>query len=76
MCLALPSRVVALLDDDLAKVDLGGVTKAVSLSLVEDVAVGDYVIVHVGYALTKVDPVEAEKTLALFAEMQAAGQSA
>lgn len=76
MCLALPSRVVALLDDDQAKVDLGGVTKAVSLSLVEDVAVGDYVIVHVGYALTKVDPVEAEKTLALFAEMQAAGQSA
>ncbi|MBI2239322.1 MAG: HypC/HybG/HupF family hydrogenase formation chaperone [Magnetospirillum gryphiswaldense] len=76
MCLALPSRVVALLDDDQAKVDLGGVTKAVSLSLVEDVHVGDYVIVHVGYALTKVDPAEAEKTLALFAEMQASGQSA
>jgi len=76
MCLALPSRVVELLDDDQAKVDLGGVTKAVSLSLVEGVEVGDYVIVHVGYALTKVDPDEAEKTLALFAEMQAAGQSA
>ncbi|MCA1908206.1 MAG: HypC/HybG/HupF family hydrogenase formation chaperone [Magnetospirillum sp.] len=76
MCLALPSRVVEVLDDDQAKVDLGGVTKAVSLSLVEGVEVGDYVIVHVGYALTKVDPAEAEKTLALFAEMQAAGQSA
>lgn len=76
MCLALPSRVVELLDDDQAKVDLGGVTKAVSLSLVEGVQVGDYVIVHVGYALTKVDPAEAQKTLALFAEMQAAGQSA
>lgn len=76
MCLALPSRVVALLDDDQAKVDLGGVTKAVSLALVEDVAVGDYVIVHVGYALTKVDPVEAEKTLALFAQMAAAGEPA
>ncbi|OJX70528.1 HypC/HybG/HupF family hydrogenase formation chaperone [Magnetospirillum sp. 64-120] len=76
MCLALPSRVVALLDDDQAKVDLGGVTKSVSLSLVEGVQVGDYVIVHVGYALTKVDPAEAQKTLALFAEMQAAGQSA
>lgn len=76
MCLALPSRVVALLDDDQAKVDLGGVTKAISLALVEDVAVGDYVIVHVGYALTKVDPVEAEKTLALFAQMEAAGTSA
>ncbi|MBR9973452.1 HypC/HybG/HupF family hydrogenase formation chaperone [Magnetospirillum sulfuroxidans] len=76
MCLALPSRVVELLDDDQAKVDLGGVTKAISLSLVEDVAVGDYVIVHVGYALTKVDPAEAEKTLALFAEMAAMGASA
>lgn len=75
MCLALPSRVVELLDDDQAKVDLGGVTKAISLALVEDVAVGDYVIVHVGYALTKVDPVEAEKTLALFAQMEAAGTS-
>lgn len=76
MCLALPSRVVALLDDDQAKVDLGGVTKAISLALVEGVAVGDYVIVHVGYALTKVDPAEAEKTLALFAEMAATGASA
>jgi len=76
MCLALPSRVVALLDGDQAKVDLGGVTKAISLALVEGVAVGDYVIVHVGYALTKVDPAEAEKTLALFAEMAATGASA
>lgn len=76
MCLALPSRVVELLDDDQAKVDLGGVTKAISLALVEGVAVGDYVIVHVGYALTKVDPTEAEKTLALFAQMEAAGTSA
>jgi hydrogenase expression/formation protein HypC len=76
MCLALPSRVVELLDDDQAKVDLGGVTKAISLALVEGVAVGDYVIVHVGYALTKVDPAEAEKTLALFAQMEAAGTSA
>ena len=76
MCLALPSRVVALLDDDQAKVDLGGITKAISLALVEGVAVGDYVIVHVGYALTKVDPAEAEKTLALFAEMAAAGATA
>lgn len=69
MCLALPSLVTELLPDDQAKVELGGVTKTISLALVADVAVGDYVIVHVGYALTKVDPAEAEKTLALFAEM-------
>jgi hydrogenase expression/formation protein HypC len=50
-------------------VDLSGVRKEVSLALVEGVAVGDYVIVHVGYALQKLDPEEAEKTLALFAQM-------
>lgn len=69
MCLALPSLVTEILPDDQAKVSLGGVTKTISLALVADVEPGDYVIVHVGYALTKVDPVEAEKTLALFAEM-------
>jgi hydrogenase expression/formation protein HypC len=69
MCLALPSLVTEILPDDQAKVSLGGVTKTISLALVSDVAPGDYVIVHVGYALTKMDPDEAEKTLALFAEM-------
>jgi len=73
MCLALPARVVELLPDDMARVELGGVTKAISLALVEGVAVGDYVIVHVGFALSRLDPAEAEKTLALFAEMVEAG---
>ena len=43
--------------------------KEISLALVDDVAVGDYVIVHVGYALQKLDPEEAERTLEMFAEM-------
>ena len=68
MCLAIPARVVELQGNDTAIVDLGGVRKDVSLALVEDVAVGDYVIVHVGYALTRLDPEEAAKTLALMAE--------
>ena len=68
MCLAIPARVVELQANDTAIVDLGGVRKDISLALVEDVAVGDYVIVHVGYALTRLDPEEAEKTLALMAE--------
>lgn len=67
MCLAIPARVVEIAADDQAVVDLGGVRKEVSLALVEDVGVGDYVIVHVGYALTRLDPEEAEKTLALMA---------
>ena len=76
MCLALPALVTELLPDDLAKVELGGVRQQVSLALVSDVAPGDYVIVHVGYALAKVDADEAAKTLALFAEMSAAGMPA
>ncbi len=69
MCLAIPAQVVELRDGDNAVVDLAGVRKEISLSLVDDVAVGDYVIVHVGYALNKLDPEEAAKTLALFAEI-------
>lgn len=69
MCLAIPAQVIELREGDDAVVDLAGVRKEISLALVEDVVVGDYVIVHVGYALNKLDPEEAEKTLALFAEM-------
>jgi hydrogenase expression/formation protein HypC len=68
MCLAIPARVVAMPAPDTALVDLGGVRKQVSLALVDGVAPGDYVIVHVGYALTRLDPDEAERTLRTFAE--------
>jgi hydrogenase expression/formation protein HypC len=69
MCLAVPARVTALHPDDLATVDLGGVKLTISLALVEGVAIDDYVIVHVGYALSKLDRDEAARTLALFAEI-------
>ena len=68
MCLAIPARVVEMSEGAEAVVDVGGVRKRVSLALVDDIAPGDYVIVHVGYALTRLDPLEAERTLALFAE--------
>ncbi|AWU97091.1 HypC/HybG/HupF family hydrogenase formation chaperone [Azospirillum ramasamyi] len=69
MCLAVPALVTALLPDERATVSLGGVTSTCSLELVEGVAVGDYVIVHVGYALSRLDAEEAERTLALLAEV-------
>ncbi len=69
MCLAIPARVEQKLDNDMAIVEMGGVRKEVSLALVDGVEEGDYVIVHVGYALNRLDPEEAEKTLALFAQM-------
>ena len=67
MCLAIPARIVELLEGDAARVDLGGVKKEISLALVEGARVGDYVIVHVGYALSLLNVEEAEETLALFA---------
>lgn len=67
MCLAIPVRVVELLDGDAAVVDLDGIRKQISLALVDGVQVGDYVILHVGYALSRLDPAEAEGTLSLFA---------
>jgi hydrogenase expression/formation protein HypC len=71
MCLALPARIIEIHDDDSATVTLGGVRKQVSLALVENAEVGDYVIVHVGYALSKLDPDEAERTLALLTSLDA-----
>lgn len=73
MCLAIPVRVVQLLDDEHAVVDLDGIRKTISLALVEGVQEGDYVILHVGYALAKLDPLEAARTLALFAQAGTGG---
>jgi len=71
MCLAIPARIEQLIAEDGAIVNLGGVRKEISLALVEDAAPGDYVIVHVGYALQKLDQAEAERTLAMFDELSA-----
>lgn len=69
MCLAIPARITALDEAlDMATVALGAVSKQISLALVDDVAVGDYVLVHVGYALNKLSPEEADRTLALIRE--------
>jgi len=70
MCHAIPAQVVEIDEaSDMAIVSLDGVKKDISLALVEDVEIGDYLLVHVGYALNKVSPEEAERTLELFAEM-------
>jgi len=75
MCLAIPIRVEALLPEQMARVTLGGVSKVVSIALLEDVRPGDYVLLHVGYALTRLDPGEAERTLALMREAAVPGIS-
>ena len=70
MCLAIPARVVAVdTDAESATVTLSNVRKSVSIALLEDVQVNDYVLLHVGYALHKISEEEAERTLELFDEM-------
>lgn len=68
MCLAIPAEITAILPDGMAKVSLDGVTKTVSVALLEEVAVGDFVVLHVGHALARIDAEEARRTLALLAE--------
>ena len=71
MCLAIPAQVEKLDSaTDQATVSVGGVKKNISLALVENVQEGDFVLIHVGFALQKISVEEAEKTLALFAEAQ------
>jgi hydrogenase expression/formation protein HypC len=70
MCLAIPARIVALNGLE-ATVDLGGVRKTISIALVPEAQLEDYVIVHVGHAIGMVDPEEARLTLELFAELDA-----
>lgn len=69
MCLAIPARVVEVLPGQQVMIDLDGLRKQVSTALVGEVAVGDYVIIHVGYAIGKIDPDEAERTLQMFGEL-------
>ena len=70
MCLAIPAEVVSITEDrQTATVSLDGVRKDISLALVTDTQIGDYVLVHVGYALNKISPEEAQRTLDLMAEL-------
>lgn len=77
MCLAIPVQIKEIIDENTAVAEISGLKKTISTALLEDVKVGDYVILHVGYALQKIDPEEAQKALALFAsEASATGEPA
>jgi hydrogenase expression/formation protein HypC len=69
MCLAVPVLVTELLPDRMARVSLEGVSKTICVALVDDVQIGDYVILHVGYALSKIDADQAKRTLDLLHEI-------
>ena len=69
MCLAIPAEVIEIQENDLAVVEACGAKKLISLSLVDDVRVGDYVLVHAGFAIDIVDEQEAKKTMELLEEL-------
>lgn len=73
MCLAIPGRLVAIEDDAarLGTVDVGGVRRQVSVALCPEASVDDWVLVHVGFALARIDEEEARATLALLEELGA-----
>jgi len=73
MCLAVPGKIISVAEGDagsrMGKVDFGGIAKEVSLDFVPEAGVGDYVIVHVGFALSKVDPEEARQVFEYLQQM-------
>ncbi|HSI49677.1 MAG TPA: HypC/HybG/HupF family hydrogenase formation chaperone [Ideonella sp.] len=69
MCLAIPTRLIEIRPGAQALVELGGIRKEISIALVPEAVVGDYVIVHVGHAIGQIDPEEAERTLRMFGEL-------
>ena len=68
MCLAIPAKIVELEDDNLAKVDILGVSRTVSVDLTPQAQVGAYVLVHAGFAIEVVDPQYAQETIDLVKE--------
>ena len=73
MCLAVPAKITAIEGEE-AVLDYGGVTRKANISMLSDVSVGDYVLVHVGYAISKMEEAEALETLKLWDEMLEAAE--
>jgi hydrogenase expression/formation protein HypC len=70
MCLGIPGKIVSITEHQLAEVEFSGVRREVSLLLCPEVQVGDYVLVHVGFAIQRLDEEEAQETLKLFRELE------
>ena len=72
MCLAIPGKISALHDSagvPMARVEFGGITREACMSYIQDARIGDYVLVHVGFAISKVDEEEAQRTYQYLSEM-------
>ena len=75
MCLAIPGKIIEMVDEDggIAKVDVSGVRRNINIALLDNVSIGDYVLIHVGFALSKIDEKEAEETLRMLQQLGSYG---
>jgi hydrogenase expression/formation protein HypC len=71
MCLAIPGKIIEIVDEEnqIAKVEVGGVRRNINTGMLDDTRVGDYVLIHVGFAMSKIDEHEAEETLRVLQEI-------
>ena len=70
MCLSIPSKIIEIDEDNMATVDTMGIKRMVSLDLVlDEVGIGDYILIHVGFAMSKIDEAEALQSLEVYREM-------
>ena len=73
MCLAVPGKIISIDNSNpelkMAKINFGGIIKDACVQWLDDVSIGDYVIVHAGFALNKIDTTEAEETIRMLNEM-------
>lgn len=71
MCLAIPGKIVEIVDYDnhIAKVEVGGVRRNINTGMLDDVKIGEYVLIHVGFAMSRIDEKEAQETLRLLEEL-------
>ena len=75
MCLAVPAKIIEVLENGLARCDLNGVKKEINVSLIAQQKVGDWVIVHVGFALNRIDEAQAQETLRMLSTVVQSGES-
>lgn len=71
MCLAIPGKIVEIVDEEnqIAKVEVGGVKRNINIGMLDETRIGDYVLIHVGFAMSKIDEREAEETLRVLQEL-------
>ncbi len=74
MCLAIPAKIIKIIDDNLVLADFGGVEREINIGILgEEISIGEYVLVHTGFAVSKIEEEDALETLSMWREIEALG---